>query len=584
MKFCTNCGTQLDDDAKFCHSCGTATAPTAAQPAVEPAAEQAATQPVPEQAAAPAQPAPQKKGKAKLLGAREKTAKFEKKHSLIVNLLVLCCSFVVLMVSLFAPIKVSGYVGTSGARELLYGDVSTDGADYVYMEVDQTIYDMIGALFYTFPGGMSKESINTEVSKELVAAASEYRLWRSAHPYASEIEMREAYAGIYADHLSNTNYLGYILANSAPFVETQTDISYDDDGYEETTNYSTAYMGTFIASTLSVTIGLAIAIIAIVMAILSLINLIKAIVGLCKKKTIVNFDKYMFRMLALSGTTLVLMWVSPLLETGGGMFGISMFVAITLLVTGILRSLFVRGDNWLGTIKRGVMALLCMLAFYLLCGNTFILRTYQDSAAYSFNVKPGYAFYNLFTIYNTFGSGMAAINPAPYIMGFGLFLLTAGFIMSFSYKVFNRVIHNVANGDKNNKSAHGILIAVAVLTLVGLICGLLSGQLMNLVAKGKLTSSTSVKWLLSGHVWASLVFTILAIVLHFAFKPENIGKGKSMIVLPALETEPATAAATESGAPAEEQNHDAVSTTETPEQPAEQDPFAEQAPAQEDNA
>lgn len=594
MKFCINCGTQLDDDAKFCYSCGTATNPTAAQPVVAPAAEQAATQPA-------AQPAPKKKGKEKLLGMRDKTVKFEKKHSLIVNLLVLCCSFVILMVSLFAPIKVSGYLGTAGVGSgLMYGEADGGGAQYGYVEVNQTIYDMIGAVFYTFPGGLSKETINAEVSQELAAAESEYRLWRSSHPFATELEGIQARAEIYGDHLSSTNYLGYILANSAPYEETEKTITGDDYDYDydydydtdETESSSGIYMGTFISAVFSVTLGLAIAIISIVMAILSLINLIKAIVGLSKKKTIVSYDKYMLRMFALSGASLVLMWVSPLLATGGGMFGISVFIAITLLVTGVLRSLFVRGDNWLGVIKRGVTALLCMLAFYLLCCNTFIFKTYNQNATNSLHVKPGYAFYCLYSLAN--GSSIGSLYASTYAAGLVMFLLTAGFIMSFAYKVYNRAIHNVVNGDKNSKPIHGIMIAVAVLTAVGLVYGLLSGQIIKILGKKIGKGGLSAKWLMSGHVWASLVMTILAIVLHYAFKPENICKGKSMVVMPALEVEPAPAAVAAEGAPAEtpveEENHDAISAAEPPEQTAAEEPVTEdpvtedQAPPQEDNA
>ncbi|MDE5593631.1 MAG: zinc ribbon domain-containing protein [Clostridiales bacterium] len=579
MKFCVNCGTRLDDDAKFCHSCGTAAVPTTTQPAAQPATEQVA---------APAQPAPKKGVKGKMLGAREKTAKFEKKHSIIVNLLVLCCSFIVLMTSLFAPIKVSGYVGTvrlsglsSNDRQLLYGDVSDGSADYVYMEVDQTIFDMIGALFYAFPGGSSADKIQAEVAKELLDASKEYNLWRRAHPYASEIDLREEYVKIYADHLSDVNYLGYLLAASAPFDEPETDDSDYLYGYE-TPSYSDLFIGTYISTLTSVVLGLAITVIAIVMAIMSLINLIKAIVGMCQKKTMVNFDKYMFRMLALSGSMLVLTWASPLLETGGGPFGISMFIAITLFVIGVLRSLFVRGDNWLGVIKRGTTALLCMLAFYLLCGNVFILRSYEPTT--SFNVKPGFAFHDIFTLFNGLDVETSKINMAPHIVGVVLFVLTAGFIMSFAYAADSRAVCNVANGGKNNKPVHAIMIAAAALTLVGLIFGLLSGRISNMIARQNgFVDPIVIKWLMSGHVWASLVLTVLAIVLHFAFKPERIGKGKNMIVLPVMEAEPA---------PAEQQSHDAVSATEAPteavaEEPAEavaEEPVAEQAPEQEDNA
>ncbi len=37
MRFCTNCGTQLDDAAKFCQKCGHAVSAEAVEPAVEPA-------------------------------------------------------------------------------------------------------------------------------------------------------------------------------------------------------------------------------------------------------------------------------------------------------------------------------------------------------------------------------------------------------------------------------------------------------------------------------------------------------------------------------------------------------------------
>lgn len=586
MKYCINCGTQLDDDAKFCHSCGNATEPTAAQPAPQPA-----TEPAP---ASVVQPAAKKSGKEKLTGMRDKTVAFENKHSLIVNLLVLCCSFVILMVSLFAPIKVSGYagIGPDSSGQLIYADVNDGCVDYTYVEVEQNMFDVIGALFYISPSEKALATINKEMDKELRAADKEYSAWRMLYPSVDEETTRNKRTEIYQKHISNANYLGYLLANTSPIVKTQEDIinsDYDSSDEEESENST---MGLFTTISFSVSLGLAIVILSIVMAIMSLVNLIKAIIGLCKKKTTVKFDKYMFRMFALSGASLVLMWVSPLLATGGGMFGISMFVATVLLITGVLRSLFVRGDNWLMVIKRGVTAFLCMLAFYLLCSNIFVFSTEYNDVSSNTVVKPGYAVFTIFNLMDV-GSGVNELTLSTYLVGFVMYVFTAGFIMSFAYNVFSRSVRNVAKGG-DSKPVPGMMIAVAVLMLVGLVYGLVSGTIINSVGSNvkssEIASDQTVKWLMSGHVWSALVLTIAAIVLHFAFRPENICKGKTMTVLPALDVEPVPAAAAADGAtaeaPAEAVVGDTTSETATPEEePVPEEP-AEQPvePAAEDPA
>lgn len=529
MKFCSNCGAQLDDDVKFCPTCGSevdATTETPA-PALEPepaaAVEPETTVAEPEAAQTAEEPA-KKGGNAKLLNLRDKTVKFEKKHSLIVNLLVLCCSFIVIMVALFAPIKVSGYL--TGRT---YADVDGKDVDYTYVEVDQTIFDMIGAAFYIMPDDARKAKLYKEVQDESHAASVEYTAWAAQNPKADESEAMNARADIYAKHLSKTNFMAYMLTSYNMF-----------EMMKSSSSSAEKYMGDAYAILVSFALGLVITILALVMVIISLINLIKAIIGMCKKTCTVNYDKYMLRMLALSGGALALMWASPMLATGGGMFGISMFVAIMLLVTSVLRSLFVRGENWLVVLKRGVTALLCMLAFYLLCANIFVYTVSNQTSSTSLHVKPGYGLYNMLTIYRYMeASAVLERMIYPMIMGFVLYVFADGFILSWTYKTYSRSIQRLANGE-TVKSAHGKMIASAVLMLVGIILGFLSGTLIETLSHGTVTGNYS--WTMSAHVWVALVFMIGAIVFHYAFKPENIGKNKDRTVLPAVVDEPAAPA------------------------------------------
>lgn len=540
MKYCSSCGKQLDDDAVFCGFCG------AEQTAAEPAKESAVAQNVePEPApaaqpnAAPAtEPTPaanaasgEKKGaKAKVLAMRDKTVAFEKKHNLIVNLLVLCCSIVILFVALFAPVKVSGYCFSNGA---LYADGDEKEVTYTYVEVDQTIFDMIGSLFYVAPSAETLAEVNKDYSQAMSEASREYQAWRVANQYADQFEMNNARAEIVEDHLSDINILAYILATKSP-VNTIKDIvnrassEYDGSGSSDgETSIKDVFSGDYVAALISAILGVVITILAIVMAIMSLVYLIKAIIGLCKKTNPVKFGKYMLRMFALSGASLALMWVSPMIATGGGMFAISMFIAITMLVTGVIYSLFVRGDYWVEVLKRGIIQLLCMISFYLLCTNIFSYTVTRGSSETGVNVKPGYGFYNLFNLVEALDGGTPMSSLMHVFIGFFMYVFTAGFIMSWMYKSYSKSVRHMVKGEESKLSA-GIMIAAAVLTLVGIIYGFLSGTMIEALSRAESSATGSVateySWTMRAQVWVALVFTIGAIVLHYVLKPEKIGK------------------------------------------------------------
>ncbi len=560
MKYCQSCGKQLDDEAKFCFSCGSpqAVVQSAPQPKKKASKPEPETQPTevadppvsePTAATEPeaeeTQQPKEKKGGNKIVGFRDKTVAFEKKHSLIVNLLVLCCSFVVILVALLAPVKVSFYIGGEDFLKMDGNAAKTD-VTCSYVEVDQTIFDMIGALFYVSPDLDDLNELSKEYSQAKQNAQTEYMAWAFSNPTADKYEQQTAAAEILADHLSDMNLLAYALVANYEFtlddVMGGLNASYDDydyDGSSGSDNYDPAKdirLTNYVASIMTMVCGLVIALLAIATAIVSLVFLIKAIIGVCKKKPLVKFNKYMLVMLALSGAALPLMWASPMITVGGGMFAISVFTAVMLFVTSVFTSLVVRGDGWAVVLKNGTVALLTMIAFYLMCGNIFCYGMTQSTYSTSYNVKPGFAFYNMFNSILVDTSSDIVIGAS--IVGMMLYVFTSGFVMSWTYKAFTRSMRRLVKGE-SSASPIAMMITALVMMAIIIIGGLMSGTIIS--AFESVSSSNSemgdilsklepeISWTMRAQVWVAAVLMLAAVIFYFVFKPEKIKKNKSVM-------------------------------------------------------
>lgn len=320
--FCAKCGKENSDGDAYCCGCG---APL--NDDVPPvAAEQQ-----------PAQPAVEVGGKkGKIVAARDKVLAFEKKHGVIVNALILVCSVIIMFVTLFAPIKVMAYDYAIADDE--------KGESYHYVEIDQTIWDMFGALGY-----IGLDNTNPADAVKIAEIRTEYTMAMSAAQ--SEIAAGEDSEQAISDHLSDINYIALTLA------------------VKSGKGFSALFENGGGSAFLSLVFGLVITVLSIIMAIMSLVRIIFAIIGLVKKKTPKGFYSYIGTMLGLNISSLALLAVSPMFTLGGGMLGIFFFVTVLMLVLGALYSLVMGNWGLAAVIKKSAISLGLLIGAGLLCTN-----------------------------------------------------------------------------------------------------------------------------------------------------------------------------------------------------------------------
>lgn len=472
MKKCYHCECENSDDSRYCAQCGAVLPDTSASDAFNSVApEVEINQPA---------KATETNGEASI---KEKAIAFENKHKIIVNLLVAVCAIVIAFVALFAPIRVTNV-----------SMIETSEGNYEYIEVNQSIFQVIGSLFYINASEEQKAELAKDLTEATKAAMAESMEWAAKHPTATEEEATAAGAKIMADHMSDVNYFGLIFAS---------------------VNEPT---GEFYSAMISASFGIVIAILAIIMAIMSLVYLIKSIIGMCKKKQQDKMYKYFGTMLSLSGSGLSIMFVAPMLKAGGGMFAITLFIAIVMLTCGILGSLLFGQDGLLAIIKRSITAALAVVAFLLLCSNIFCLKA--DGEALS--VASGYPLHRLLALMDKLGRGTIG-QFAAAITGFIFYILIAAFGTSYALKAMQRSLKRVAFGEQA-KSPKAFMIVSAVFMLISIIIGLgfsdkLTETFTKLFDEGAIVTPS--KWVMSAHVWVSMIFLIVAAVVEFVFKPKK---------------------------------------------------------------
>lgn len=477
--FCAKCGKENSDDDKFCCGCG-------APLDDDVAAEQSA----------PAQQAPTEKvevkgAKGKIVAIRDKVLGFEKKHSVIVNALVLACAVIILFVTLFAPIKVMAYE---------VGQVSDDasGESYHYVEIDQTIWDMFGAIGY-----IGLDSSNPDDAAKIAEIKQEYT---NAMRFAITEDM-------VADGLSDMNYIAYVLAAKSG------------------NGFSDLFMNGGGAPFMSLVFGLVVVVLSIVMAIISLVRIIYAIIGLVKKKTPKGLYQYLGTMFGLNVAALGLLAVSPMFKVGGGMFGIFVFIIILMLLLGSLGSLVMGKAGLAVVIKKSALTLVMLIAACLLCTNCIYV---SGNIGRTVDVPYGYGFYEMMS---------SVTNPDRmfnYIGAFSLGILGIGLAVCGAKAVMSQVksLACVVERKDNDKSAFGNSLGVVILTVI-MVLDVFIGIPYGLK---NLPFAISLDTYLNPQVYVAAVFFLAALIVMKAYKPEN----KPMF--PAPEAEYVTV----NGAPAEE--------------------------------
>lgn len=387
----------------------------------------------------------------KVVKVKEKAVAIEKKHSVILNALVIACALVVIFVALFAPLKVVTYGIVYPDTEMsgpIYDDYDIEGkpgdenfavtTTVHYVEVKQSIWQVIGALSYVVFDTYNETGEGMDDSINLHKAVTEFRQSKEyAEIYKKMIEaeakqdsdaMLEAQNEMveeFADYLSDINILGYALAKNFTVIMNTIDEAGDlvdnlssgyDDGYDDDYDDGNHFQDdiddildkvdavvlasmTYVDAVYTLVFAAVIVVLAIVAAIVSLVFLIKAILGIVKKQPQQKLFKYLAIMLGLSGTAVLLSMFAPLLSVGGGMFAIALFVSITYFLCGLCKSLLFDKDGVVLTAKRAGIALFGMIAFFLLCTRIYSLKTVTENVRTDVvNGAMGFGWVNLFNI------------------------------------------------------------------------------------------------------------------------------------------------------------------------------------------
>lgn len=565
MKKCNNCGFSNDDDARFCAGCGSSLADA---PVVnEQAAPVQADDPFAEPAAAPAdsamayeqpqdqqlQEAKQKKGfKGTVASVKDKTVGFEKKHSVILNAIVIVCALVVLFVALFAPIKIVNYKlilpQTSVVCENYTEGKGDNNDSYTvhYVEVSQSIWQIIGASSYITADRKTLDELEEQLEKAEEAAEKEYTAWALANldkiastkeDSDAQIKAKNAMAEIYADHLSDVNILGYVLASGIVALDNFISVDEGDDPIYAVRGDEQAMVSLVQAYE---TVGLAavIVILSIVAAIVSLVYLIKAIINMVKKQPQNKLYKYFGTMLGLSGAGLILSMCAPLLAPGGGMLAIAVFVSIMYFVCGAFGSFVFGKDGLLLSIKRTAIALLGMIAFFLLCTNVFAATTGNTSVESTVNAPMGYGFAGLFDGFIKVISVAGKASPSlAYSVAPGMITGIAGFVtfiwmiftVSFLLSAYKRTLKRLAFGNVEKSSCTAFAITGAVFAIISIIVAMVvPGVMTNMIAEmfshdsfeldvNEIVASFSVR----AQVWVSMIFFLIVAIFNIVFNPKS---------------------------------------------------------------
>ncbi|MDE6401182.1 MAG: zinc ribbon domain-containing protein [Clostridiales bacterium] len=528
MKKCMSCGFDNEDDAKFCATCGAVLSSDPFEPAPAPTAATDGVQSA-EQPASEVADNGSGKGnggfKAKIDSAKNKTLAFEKKHSIILNAIVAVCALVIALVALFAPIQTVQYVAVlgSGSNMSIEGmDEEADEVTYCYVEVSQSIWQMIGAIKYIKADENDIKELQTELQKAQTAMQVDLAAWILKNPNADEIEQANAMSEIIADNLSDINYLGYVMA-----VKGDTVIDGEDIGV--------AISGEYWAAVMSMAFGLIITILAIIMAIFSLVYLIFAIIGMVKKKPQQKLFKYLGLMLALSGAGLSCMFAAPMLKAGGGMFAVALFSAIAYLICGGVGALLADKEGKLVILKRSIIALIAMIAFFILTTNIFCVTLSSVEGGYeALNAPTGYGIFGMLSTIDKMIDGLGENPSAHLVLSLGssftgviFYILMAGFAISYSYKAMKRSLKRLAFGEVAKSSSNAWMIASAVFMLISIIAGLaLSGMITEKLAlvfsENRVElDGISMEWTMRAQVWVSMIMLIIAAVFDMAFKPAS---------------------------------------------------------------
>lgn len=503
---CPMCGATSKEGTRFCPFCGSPLAVPKSDVPPQPIkryaenANEAATETT--RYEPPATEKAQEQPTTKL----EKIKAFERQRGLITNLVVIVCAVVVMMIALFAPIKL-----------MLYDKpitVKSDGQTTItFPYANQSNFDMIEAVL----GLDASTEKKLEYQKRLREAESkineEYAKWRSSNPKATEEQAGNAYNKIYADNISDFNILGYSIANASVLTQ---------------------ITGAKYNATVTAVLGAAVAFLAIVMSIISLVYIIKSIVNLVKKRPQIRMYKYLSTILKLAMTGLTATAISPMLKVSGNMFGVALFTSLAFLICAFIGRLFGGKTEKPIAVKHFIIAAASMTALFALCGNLIrIVDATTPNAVTVSYVQAGYGLYRVISLLDVKQSSSVNAMIANPLIGIIMHFLVATLVFGLVTKIMTKSLALLASAESKKTNITALAVPAAVFTAIAIVVGLFSAKLASklleyLFKSQKITMAItlSINWFLTAGAWISAILLIGVAVFNSVFLPDDrIEKG-----------------------------------------------------------
>ncbi len=476
MKKCSKCGSENADDAVFCAQCC--------------ATEFAACDEADSLSEKPKEAETLDNG-GKLCRIVAACKKANGNRNLLINGSVAIIAIVLTLVILLAPIRVSlapldyytisdmdqtGFedqwtsyytVDSDGKVIHRYGVRIARGVDNSSVYIDQSIFDFIGALTYTFLDSdedaekiskITKEYENAyeQINKEL----AEWIAGKTADESDAEYmrEMTERKEELAQKYLSDINILEYMLANyrtETDKINDKIEETYDklkgihDDTQKAVLEAQIIQLHTernyldsiYINEAVTVFSGFVIFLASATTAIISLIFLALAIIDICLKKSNRPPQERLFRLfkavLIPLCTVGVLTAITPLTKAGGGVIAATLIWALSFMLCGICK-VFAVGtgslrDKAVYVAKNSAIAIAALTVLLMMLSTDTFTITYRnngvtDSTKFPIGFLTFYAFSSFF--YNgdcgfSFGYNDGTAGTTTIIMFLTAFMLAA---------------------------------------------------------------------------------------------------------------------------------------------------------------
>jgi len=518
---CAVCGAVIERGTAFCANCGSAVNGSAGK------AASASTSATAAHAAHAAQPGAKRKSGGSFIG---RVSAFEKKHCVFTNAIIAVLAAVVILLSLLCPIKVNK-VNVPAV------DSESDTPTVVsaqYMEIDQSIYKIIGALPYlnldmSDADDVAKlDEIIADYSAALKEMANEAQAWSERNKYASEKEVEKKIKELTEKHLKDVNQFAFVLALTT--VGALDHISGTVGNEAQIADLLDTARATAVSGLVFAAV---VAFMQIVLAAISAVFLVLAIIGIVRKRQY-KILPYFTSALAVSGASLIVLALAPAVAVGGAMLAIALTVSLTQVVYSSVIAVAAR-KNTAAVVKNIVGCGAVIVAFFLLCApvvNTELVNYAGKTQAtqkvigslgaafetlitfamlLSFNISGGITDTKIEYVYSDASKASAVI----------VLILGAVAMAALLASVMIGLNRLTKNPEKNCR--------FDVFAFVGALCSILLAIVPAIIGAAdsfpsdsilKLAYACRAEFVMRAYVYVSLAFAVMSVVFGIIFSPK----------------------------------------------------------------